>query len=76
MDLSKYTPVEVAATYDSRTFSSVGYTLVNKKWHKKKSLKAKVDAPKATRASADSVSLLLKEAEDIKTQIVALESNM
>lgn len=63
VDLSKYTPVEVAATYDSRAFSSVGHTLVDKKWHKKNSLKAKVDAPKATCASANSVSLLLIEAE-------------
>lgn len=51
VDLSKYRSVEVDATYDSRNFASMGYTLVDNKWHKKESLKARIDTPNATRFS-------------------------
>jgi len=37
----------------------MGYVLVNDKWHKKESLQARAETPKATRVSADSASALL-----------------
>ncbi|KAG5602432.1 hypothetical protein H5410_033802 [Solanum commersonii] len=69
VDLSKYRPTLTDATYDTRTFSSMGYVLVNKKWYKKESVQSRVDTPRATRISVDSVALLLKEAEHIKLRI-------
>lgn len=51
VDLSKFKPTKISSTYDTRTFSSMGYTLVDKKWHKKEALNSKIDAPEATRVS-------------------------
>ncbi|KAG5592572.1 hypothetical protein H5410_043086 [Solanum commersonii] len=76
VDLSNYKPVKVNATYDTKTFSSMGYVLVNDKWHKKESLQARAETPKATRVSADSASVLLQEVGDIKTRLTSLESNV
>ncbi|KAG5611897.1 hypothetical protein H5410_023178 [Solanum commersonii] len=76
VDLSNYKPVEVNATYDTKTFSSMGYVLVNDKWHKKESLQARAETPKATRVSVDSASVLLQEVGDIKTRLTSLESNV
>lgn len=75
VDISMYTTIEESATYDSRTFSSMGYTLIDKTWHKE-SLKLRLDAIKETHVSTDSSSLLLKEAEELKTHMVVLKSNM
>ncbi|KAH0720474.1 hypothetical protein KY284_005504 [Solanum tuberosum] len=66
VDLSKYMSVLVDATYDTRTFSSMRYVLVNDKWYKKESVQSRGDTPKATRISADYAALFLKEAEHIK----------
>lgn len=76
VDLSKFKPVEIAATYDIRTFSSMGYVFVEKKWHKKESLKARIDTPKVSWVSIDSASLLLQEAEELKPCTATLESNL
>lgn len=76
VDLSGFQATEISATYDSRKFASMGYTLIDKKWHKKDSIKAKADAPKPTRIPADAVALLLKEVEEIKSHLTSLDSNM
>lgn len=44
--LSKYRLVKITSTYDSRTFSSMGYTLVEGRRCKKDSVKVKVDPPR------------------------------
>ncbi|KAF3669693.1 hypothetical protein FXO38_07469 [Capsicum annuum] len=46
IDLSTYLPVEVAKTYDSRMFSSMGYVLVEDERHKKEFVCAKAEPPK------------------------------
>ena len=45
MDLSMFTPYLINATYDSHTFSSMGYVQVGEKWVKKDSVKALADSP-------------------------------
>ncbi|KAH0650273.1 hypothetical protein KY284_030185 [Solanum tuberosum] len=66
VDLSPFRPSLIDATYYTHTFSSMGYVLINNKWYKKESVQQRADAPKVTRISADSVTLLLQEAELIK----------
>ncbi|KAH0723716.1 hypothetical protein KY289_006760 [Solanum tuberosum] len=75
VDLSKYMYVLIDATYETRTFSTTRYVLVNDKWYKKESVHSRADTPKATRISADSVALLLKEAEHIKVRLAGLETH-
>jgi len=41
VDLSMFTPIVINATYDSYTFSSMGYVQVGDKWVKKDSVKAR-----------------------------------
>lgn len=62
----------MSATYDSHTFASMGYTLINGKWYKKHSLKGKADSPKSTRISANSATFLTKEVDDIKASLFSL----
>lgn len=45
VDLSGFKYTEVSTTYDSHTFPSMGYTLVDSKWHKKNSVKEKIRSP-------------------------------
>ncbi|KAH0665500.1 hypothetical protein KY290_027732 [Solanum tuberosum] len=66
VDLSKCMPALINATYETGTFSSMGFVHVNDKWYKKESVQSRADTPRATRISADSVVLLLKEAEHFK----------
>ncbi|KAG5631596.1 hypothetical protein H5410_003313 [Solanum commersonii] len=76
VDLSKYKPTLIDATFDIRTFSSMRYVLVNDKWYKKESVQSRADIPRATRISGDSAALLFKEAEHIKVRLAGLESHM
>lgn len=71
MDLSDFRATEVSATYDSRTFASMGYTLVDNEWHKNDSVKVKIEAPKLTKISADSA-VLTKEVDKIKASLLSL----
>ncbi|KAG5619627.1 hypothetical protein H5410_004845 [Solanum commersonii] len=66
VDLSPFRPSLIDATYDTRTFSIIGYVLINNKWYKKESVQQRADAPKFTRISVDSTALLLKETDLIK----------
>ncbi|KAH0670729.1 hypothetical protein KY290_026127 [Solanum tuberosum] len=45
VDLSQFMPALIDATYDTRTFSSMGYVLINDKWYKKESVQQRADAP-------------------------------
>lgn len=74
VDLSKYRPTLVDATYDTRTFSSMGYKLVKETWYKE-SIQTRADTPRATRISRD-FALLFKEAVYIKVRFDGLESHM
>uniref|UniRef100_M1DUH3 Uncharacterized protein n=1 Tax=Solanum tuberosum TaxID=4113 RepID=M1DUH3_SOLTU len=63
VDLSSFKPLEIIATYDTRTFSSMGYVLVGTTWLKKKSVKARTKSVKPTRIYADSTAILLKDSD-------------
>ncbi|KAH0658173.1 hypothetical protein KY289_026921 [Solanum tuberosum] len=76
VDLSKCMPALIDATYETGTFSSMGFVHVNDKWYEKESVQSRADTPRDTRISADSVVLLLKEAEHIKVRLDGLESHM
>lgn len=65
VDLSGFKATEVSTTYDSCTFTSMSYTLIDGKQHKKYSLKGKADAPKLTRISVDSAALPTKAVDNI-----------
>ncbi|KAG5589349.1 hypothetical protein H5410_039863 [Solanum commersonii] len=66
VDLSPFRPSLIDTTYDTRTFSSMGFVLINNKWYTKEFVQQRADAPKVTRISADSAALLLQEADLIK----------
>lgn len=76
MDLSNYSPTFDHATYDTQTFSSMDYMLIQKKLHYKESVQSRADTPWDTRISVDSAELLLKEAEHIRISLDGLESIM
>ncbi|KAL3337878.1 hypothetical protein AABB24_030166 [Solanum stoloniferum] len=76
VDLSSLKPLKIFATYDTRTFSSMGYVLVGTTWLKKESVKARSESVKPTRISADSAAILLRDSEEIKAQLTALEEGL
>uniref|UniRef100_M1DGR1 Uncharacterized protein n=1 Tax=Solanum tuberosum TaxID=4113 RepID=M1DGR1_SOLTU len=76
VDLSQFKHVVIDVTYDTRTFSIMGYVLIDNKWHKKESAKARAKALKASCISDDSTAILLKEAKNIKVHLDGLESYM
>lgn len=76
IDLSDYKPIEISSIYDLCALSSKGYALVDNKWYKKGSVKAKMKQPNVTRVSADSATMLFKEAEEIKVHLTTLEDGM
>lgn len=53
IDLSKYIPFVINATYNSRTFSSMGYVEVGNKWVKKDSVQEWAKADKPSKISVD-----------------------
>lgn len=38
VDLSQFSPIVIDVTYNTSTFSSMGYVLINYKWYKKESV--------------------------------------
>lgn len=76
IELSGHKPLEVSSTYVTRAFASMGYVLHDGKWSKKGSVNVNVKQPKCNKISADSVSELLKEANEIKVRLAALEDGM
>lgn len=66
VDLSAFRAIKVFATYDSRTFESMGYILVDNNWHKKNSVKVKAEVPKSTRIFKDLAAVLTKEVDNLR----------
>uniref|UniRef100_M1DZD0 Uncharacterized protein n=1 Tax=Solanum tuberosum TaxID=4113 RepID=M1DZD0_SOLTU len=71
-----FTLVEINATYDSHTFSSMGYVQVGMKCVKKDSVKARVETTKPTKVSAESAALLLQDTDELKTRILVVERGL
>lgn len=76
VDFSGYKHVEISATYDSRTFSSMCITLVGNQWYKKDSVKARVETVRVTKVSVDYASLLLKDMKDVKARLLTIEDGL
>ncbi|KAH0773405.1 hypothetical protein KY290_010542 [Solanum tuberosum] len=76
IDLSIFKPIEISATYDSRTFSSMGYVEVGNKWVKKDSVQKFTDVAKPTKISAESTTLLLQDFDEVKTRIMVVERGL
>lgn len=53
VDLSAYKSTLIDATYDTRTFSNIGYVLIDAKCYKKESVQQKPNTSKATRITTD-----------------------
>jgi len=76
VDLSMFKPIEISATYDSRTFSSIGYVEVGNRWVKKDSIRERVDTTKPTKIFAESTALLLQDSDELKTHILVVERGL
>ncbi|KAH0650390.1 hypothetical protein KY284_030302 [Solanum tuberosum] len=76
VDLSMFTHVVVNATYDSRTFSSMGYVQVENKWVNKDSVKDRSESVKPIKITAESAALLLQDTEELKTRILVIERGL
>ncbi|KAH0712180.1 hypothetical protein KY289_008139 [Solanum tuberosum] len=76
LDLSMFTPVCINATYDSRTFSSMGYVQVENKWVKKDSVKARAETSKSTKISADLAALLMHDNDELNTRLLGVERKL
>ncbi|KAL3332595.1 hypothetical protein AABB24_032924 [Solanum stoloniferum] len=70
VDLSMFKPIVINATYDLRTFSSMGYIEVGNMWVKKDFVQEMADTAKPIKISAESAALLLKESDELKTRIL------
>lgn len=66
IDLSSYPSMEVFATYNSKTFSSMGYNLVDNEWSKKDSAQAKSKLLKVSKSISNPMIVVIKELEDLK----------
>ncbi|KAH0755142.1 hypothetical protein KY290_025412 [Solanum tuberosum] len=76
VDLSMFKPIEINATYDSRTFYNMGYVEVGDRWVKKDSVQERADTPKPTKISAHSAALLLQDSNELKTRIIAIKRGL
>ncbi|KAF3669651.1 hypothetical protein FXO37_08916 [Capsicum annuum] len=76
IDLSAYPPIEVAATYDLKMFSSIGYILVEDEWCKKESFRAKDEPLKVSKFVSNPSTSLLKELEELKQRIKGIEKGV
>ncbi|KAK4731092.1 hypothetical protein R3W88_024080 [Solanum pinnatisectum] len=76
IDLSSFTLIVINATYDSCTFSSMGYVQVENKWIKNDSVKARDEAFKPSKISAESASFLIQDNDKHKTRLLAVERDL
>ncbi|KAF3653475.1 hypothetical protein FXO38_13248 [Capsicum annuum] len=76
INLSAYPSVEVSATYDSRTFSSMGYVLVEDKWCRKESACAKAEPSKVSTSIYNPYVSLMKELKELKQWFKSIEKGI
>lgn len=74
--LSVYLVVEVSATYDSKTFASMGYILLDNEWCKKDSAKEKSNLPKVSKSISNPMFHMLMELEEIKDQFKTIDEGL
>ncbi|KAF3639681.1 hypothetical protein FXO37_23857 [Capsicum annuum] len=76
IDLSAYPLIEVAGTYDSRMFSSMGYVLVENERFRKDFSHAKVEPLMVSRSVYNPFVSLMKELEEFKQRFKAIEEGI
>ncbi|KAF3649264.1 hypothetical protein FXO37_19043 [Capsicum annuum] len=75
IDLSAYPILEVS-TYDSKTFASMRYVLLDKKWCKKSSAKSQTNIHKVSKSLFNPILLMMKEIKELKDQLKEIEEGM
>ncbi|KAF3627741.1 hypothetical protein FXO37_29706 [Capsicum annuum] len=68
--------VEVYATYDSKTFVSMGYVLVDSEWCKKDSSKTRSDTSKVSKSMSNPVLSATKEIQELKEWLKAIKKGL
>ncbi|KAF3655497.1 putative iron/ascorbate oxidoreductase-like isoform X1 [Capsicum annuum] len=76
INLSDYLSIEVAVTYDSRTFSSMGYVLVEDEWCRNEFAHAKVEPLKVSKSVSNPSVSLMKKLEEFKQWFKAIEEGI
>ncbi|KAM3288473.1 hypothetical protein P3S67_021903 [Capsicum chacoense] len=76
LDLSGFPPKEISATYDSRTFTNLGYLLVDGKWSKKSVSKTKPTPTGEDKSTDVPTSSWKKEIAEIKDSLVTMSAGM
>lgn len=72
----KFTIIEVSSTYDYKTFSSIGYTLVGSEWYKNDCMKERSDLPKAIKFVSHHIYAMLKHVEEVKEHLHGIEESL
>lgn len=70
IDLSSYPTVEISATYDSKTFTSMVYVSVDEEWCRKDSAKEKLDLPKVSKPISNPMFQVLSKLEELKVKTI------
>ncbi|KAF3652469.1 putative uroporphyrinogen decarboxylase, chloroplastic-like [Capsicum annuum] len=68
--------VVVVSTYDSKTFASMGYILVEDGWCRKHSARAKSELPKVSKSISNPMITVLKELKNIKDRFKAVKKGV
>ncbi|KAF3613992.1 hypothetical protein FXO38_35931 [Capsicum annuum] len=76
IDIYAYPSIEVTATYNSRTFSSMGYVLVEYEWCQKEFAHAMAELPKVSKSASNLSTSLLKELEELNKWFKAIEESV
>lgn len=76
IDLLGFPKVKVTATYDCKTFTSMGYALIGNKWYRKDSVKSRSDLPKVSKSDTNSTFTLLKDMKKFKGILKGIEKGM
>lgn len=76
IDLSAYPTVEISTTYDSKTFASMGYILVDDEWCRKYSAKTKPNLSKVFKPISNPILPMLKKLEELKELIRTIKERV
>lgn len=68
--------VEISGTYDSKTFSNMGYVLLNTEWCIKDSSKERIDLTKVKKVLSNLVLPMMKEIEELKDRLKVIKEGL
>lgn len=76
IDLFEYPLVEVSATYNSKTFTSMGYVSIDSEWSKKDLSKTQSDTLKVSKSMSNPVFSTVKELEKLKDRLKEIKEGL